>query len=371
MIDIRSGELADLLKQTAFNGNKQVEAISFALQQGIIEALDITETASTYAGIDNAPEHILDVMAIENNAPYYREDMSVDKKRKVIKNAFLWNIKSGTVGAMQELVNTIFGSSEVIEWFKYDNPKDSDRGTFYVKVRVLITREMIEYFLTTLDQIKNVRSHLRRILSELEADLDDPDPTEGHEKFIYKDIEILYFVRYYGEFDHSALEKISANPLKFMLGVDFWRTPAIHDGTYDHDGEIDHSNKREYGLALIIQNSVAIHTDNSANAKALIVRPRINNPRSTASAVIKYQMPFNFWRTPVMNGQYKHNDAISHGNKRAYGLRAALHTGSYITTSEDISGKVITKAPAVYFHNGQVLMNGTIKHSNTIKEETL
>ena len=119
MIDLYSGELADMLPSQMSTEIEQ-QCLSYALQQGIRIVIERAQMTRTQAMIDELPEKILDVLAVELRTPYYRESMDLETKRKIIKRTVLWHLTAGTPSAVRELISIIFGEGDIVEWFNYD-----------------------------------------------------------------------------------------------------------------------------------------------------------------------------------------------------------------------------------------------------------
>lgn len=119
MTDLYNGQITDLLNN-AYRYDPDVIAFSYAIlqeKQRIMQELAQTRTMSV---IDDLPENILDILAVELRTPYYVDSLSIEAKREIIKKSFLLTSKAGTVSAVEELVQTVFrGKGEVIEWFEY------------------------------------------------------------------------------------------------------------------------------------------------------------------------------------------------------------------------------------------------------------
>lgn len=158
MINLYDGELADILPSQMATEVQQ-QCISYALKKGIQLVVERANMTRTQTVIDNLPEKILDVLAVELRTPYYREEMDIETKRNIIKRTLLWHLTAGTPRAVSELITTVFGDGEVVEWFDYgDKPYH-----FKVKTNALLTPEMSVFFTSMLERVKNTRSHLRMI----------------------------------------------------------------------------------------------------------------------------------------------------------------------------------------------------------------
>lgn len=84
MTDLYNGQITDLLNN-AYRYDPEVIAFSYAVLQEkrrIMQELAQTRSMSV---IDDLPESILDVLAVELRTPYYVDSLSVDAKREIIK----------------------------------------------------------------------------------------------------------------------------------------------------------------------------------------------------------------------------------------------------------------------------------------------
>jgi phage tail P2-like protein len=164
MTDLYNGQITDLLNN-AYRYDPEVIAFSYAILQEkrrIMQELAQTRTMSV---IDDLPESILDVLAVELRTPYYVDSLSVDAKREIIKKSFLWAARAGTVSAVEELIQAVFGEGEVVEWPDFtDEPRTP--GTFDIVTSGQLTPDAATFFTRVVKRVKNVRSHIRRILIE-------------------------------------------------------------------------------------------------------------------------------------------------------------------------------------------------------------
>lgn len=169
MINIRDGTALDILPE-ALRKEPEIQAASFALHKTAEILLDKIDRAMVYAGIDILPEEIIDLLAEEFRAQYYDGTMSLQKKREAVKHAMQWYKKAGTLSAVHELVEFMYGEHKVHEWYQYDGRP----YTFRVEIMgidVLITDEGMESFLSALQKVKNTRSLLEAIIFHREINL--------------------------------------------------------------------------------------------------------------------------------------------------------------------------------------------------------
>lgn len=162
MINIRDGTTLDLLPE-ALRKEPEIQAASFALHETAKMLLDKVDRSMVYAGIDILSEEIIDLLAEEFRAQYYDGSMSLQKKREAVKKAMQWYKKAGTLSAVDELVEFMYGEHKVHEWFQYDGQP----YTFRVEImglNVQITEKGLENFLSALQKVKNTRSLLEMLI---------------------------------------------------------------------------------------------------------------------------------------------------------------------------------------------------------------
>ena len=184
MTDLYNGQITDLLNN-AYRYDPEVIAFSYAILQEkrrIMQELAQTRTMSV---IDDLPESILDVLAVELRTPYYVDSLSVDAKREIIKKSFLWAARAGTVSAVEELIQAVFGEGDVVEWPDFtEEPREP--GTFDIVTSGQLTPDAATFFTRVVKRVKNVRSHIRRILIErhekmqMYAAAPGAEPSQGH-----------------------------------------------------------------------------------------------------------------------------------------------------------------------------------------------
>lgn len=158
MIKLKDSNIVDILPEV-FANDAKVQALGYAIQKAMQRFLEFCDGTSVYAIVDKLPDKMLDMLAAEMDAPYYDVDLDVDSKRAIVKNSFLWHMRSGTPAAVEDMVAAVFGEGAVEEWFEYGD----DPFYFKIKTDALMTETMNEQFTAMLDRVKNARSHIRAI----------------------------------------------------------------------------------------------------------------------------------------------------------------------------------------------------------------
>ena len=158
MIDFFNGQITDILP---FNiaREPEVKAISHALRKGTQMLYKYAMWLYLWTDIDKQPENVLDLMAAELRTQYYRQDLDIEAKRRLVKGTLAWYMTAGTPEAVEELVAAVFGEGRVSEWFEYgDKPY-----YFKIETNAILTPDILDTFGALIYRVKNTRSHLRAI----------------------------------------------------------------------------------------------------------------------------------------------------------------------------------------------------------------
>lgn len=143
----------------ALKTDEKICAIAEALSKNLSFISKETQNAVIYSRIDDLPEALLDVLAYDMHVDWYDYSYPLTVKQNVLKNSVKTHKKIGTKRAVEELIKDVFGGGEVEEWFEYgDSP-------FYFKIKTdaALTPGVKIFFDERIQQVKNVRSHLRSI----------------------------------------------------------------------------------------------------------------------------------------------------------------------------------------------------------------
>lgn len=140
--------------------NPDAMAFSYAVQMGVKKMLSFSKLSSLLANIDGLPEQILDLLALELRSQYYDEAMDLAVKRLIIKNSIIWHAKGGTVEAVNEMIQTVFGDGRAVEWMEFNG----EPGTFYIETGTELTPEIIRQLKEVIDRVKNKSSTMTNIV---------------------------------------------------------------------------------------------------------------------------------------------------------------------------------------------------------------
>lgn len=146
----------------------EVQAFVLVLRTQIQKLAAEAEKTKIYSSIDTAPETALDILASDMLITTYSQEYSLSVKRDLIKNALSNWMTSGTIGQLQDVVDSIFGSgSKIEEWFS----NDEEPGTFKIYTNnPTITDETIDEFKRIVELTKRLSAHLNGVELGLSVD---------------------------------------------------------------------------------------------------------------------------------------------------------------------------------------------------------
>lgn len=155
MIDIRTGELADILP-IEFLRQPQALAISYALKMAYQRFLDHQDEIYVYAFVARAPEYVLDLLAVELRVRYYNWGLDVETKRGLIRTAIGVNMKDGTVFAVNTVIKTLYPSGYMEEWHQYGG----DNNHYRIRLKAEESGYDVDDLMSSIRAVKRLSSQL-------------------------------------------------------------------------------------------------------------------------------------------------------------------------------------------------------------------
>lgn len=145
----------------------------YALGRLISEELHITanemEKNIIYARIETLPETWLDMLAYDLHVDWYGYDYPIEIKRELLKNCVKVHKKLGTKYAVQTVLQDVYKTARIEEWFEYGGKPytfrvsaDVGNNGMTVDTSYEIERKMQFY--------KNLRSHCSGIFYSLSTE---------------------------------------------------------------------------------------------------------------------------------------------------------------------------------------------------------
>ena len=169
MIKLSGSRFTDIMPE---NLASQVEtkAFAYAVGQQIEKLCAYSDAARTYAAIATMPEWLLDYMAVELRTPSYDENYSLKTKRALIQGSLLFYTQMGTPAAVNRIIETIFETGYIEEWYEYDGDPHHFRA--YVGDGGEVGPGELEEFRRVLSSVKRLSSWLDDIITITAMDPD-------------------------------------------------------------------------------------------------------------------------------------------------------------------------------------------------------
>lgn len=98
----------------------ETQAFAYAVGRQVEKLCAYADGIRVYAALASLPEKILDYLAIELRTPAYNEQFSVGVKRALVESTLTFYARMGTPTACNMIIETIFGTGYIEEWFSYD-----------------------------------------------------------------------------------------------------------------------------------------------------------------------------------------------------------------------------------------------------------
>lgn len=162
MINLYDALLTDLLRNGA-RYNPEVQSVAYAVLQEKRRIIDHADQTRTLALIDDLPEEILDVLAVELRTPAYDEEFPIETKRALIKGTLPYYSRLGTPAAVNWVVATLFGNGKIQEWFDYQGEPHHFRVTVRNDGTFRSLNGLVE-FIRLIDAVKRKSSWLDGII---------------------------------------------------------------------------------------------------------------------------------------------------------------------------------------------------------------
>lgn len=148
--------IADRLPKSLSSDNIRELAETIDAKMGELNRM--SELVSIYPRIDKLSSNLVDALAVQFHVDYYDKGLPLDTRRALVKNSMRWHLRKGTKGVVQEMVQTIFASGVVQEWYEYGG------DPYYFRVELMtpmrITPDNLNLLVKLINLVKNVRSWL-------------------------------------------------------------------------------------------------------------------------------------------------------------------------------------------------------------------
>lgn len=160
MIELKGSRFTQILPENLAS-QRETQALAYAIGRQVDKLLALSDRARPFAALETASEQLLDYLAVELRTPSYRQDYSVDVKRVLVQRTLIFYATMGTPGAVDEIIETIFGSGQIEEWFGYGGQPHHFRAT--IAAGGAIGEEELAEFRRVLASVKRLSSWLDSI----------------------------------------------------------------------------------------------------------------------------------------------------------------------------------------------------------------
>jgi phage tail P2-like protein len=128
-----------------------------------------TDSILIYSKIEELSSEVLDILAWQFRVEWYVSTADIDTKRRLIKNAFKVHKAKGTIYAVEQVIEDMFGDGYVTEWFEYGGQP------YHFKVITTnpsVTAELANQFSMAVNAVKRCSTVLEQIIISLSGGLD-------------------------------------------------------------------------------------------------------------------------------------------------------------------------------------------------------
>lgn len=169
MIKLSGSRFTDIMPDNLAS-QVETQAFAYAVGRQIEKLCAYSDAARTYAAIATMPEWLLDYMAVELRTPSYDENYSLKTKRALIQGSLLFYTQMGTPAAVNRIIETIFETGYIEEWYEYEGDPHHFRA--YVGDGGEVGPGELEEFRRVLSSVKRLSSWLDDIITITTMDPD-------------------------------------------------------------------------------------------------------------------------------------------------------------------------------------------------------
>lgn len=137
--------------------------LAVTVADGLVEMSVQLEYAMIFSRVDELPEEILDILAVDLNIQWYDNEADIERKRSTIKECMHINKYKGTKYAIEKALKSVYDDVRVIEWNEYGGEP------YHFKIIIYDSsndREKRDRVLDKVKYYKNLRSVLEETIFE-------------------------------------------------------------------------------------------------------------------------------------------------------------------------------------------------------------
>lgn len=168
MLSLNDIDIKQILP-SSISSDKQVLDLCETMQPFFLQAYTDTFALLLLPNLEQLSETLLDELAWQYHVDFYRDNFPLETKRQLVRTAIERHRKKGTVGAVEEIVKTLYNDAVVEEWFDYE----ADPYHFRVVMRATDPAPplTLDEVFSLIDVYKSYRSHLDGIYYHVPHDI--------------------------------------------------------------------------------------------------------------------------------------------------------------------------------------------------------
>lgn len=151
--------IADRLPESLNRDN--VRELAKVIDEKMAALNRMSELVSIYPRIDELSSSLIDALAVQFHVDYYEKALPLDTRRAIVRSSMRWHLRKGTKSVVQEMVQTVFESGVVHEWYEYGGDPYYFRVDLMSNIR--ITPSNLDAIVKAINMVKNVRSWLEQL----------------------------------------------------------------------------------------------------------------------------------------------------------------------------------------------------------------
>lgn len=161
MVKLDRSEIKDILPVNLIS--PEVLSISHAFAKAQRTMQESAQALHLYAQIEQVPESILDLLALEMGTQYYGQTMPRKTKERLVMQTLVWYMHAGTPSVLNEFLETVLEGGCTKEWYAYGGEP------YYFRAYALTGNHEIPLGYGTetkrcIETYKNVRSWLEYLM---------------------------------------------------------------------------------------------------------------------------------------------------------------------------------------------------------------
>lgn len=172
MINFKDAELLSVLPENL--SRPETQALSASVKHGLQSLQRYARAAPLYAAIEELPEEVLNLLAVELRVQYYEPDAKRKVREGMIKQTVAWYLRGGTGSVVAEYLGTLFQGGTLQEWYTYGGTPFFFKAFVDLALSDVIAVGDGEKIIERIHTYKNVRSWLEALMFRIGADYEVP-----------------------------------------------------------------------------------------------------------------------------------------------------------------------------------------------------